>query len=170
MGINLARFSQATIERVAHESGLVLTAEQMREIAEVESACLVESKRMSFGESAAVRVIREFGASPFLAEDAAAESISKLTEAFYELREDYPASISDAEILELLGEVFNGDAAGDVSLAAALAGEALSGQLDYSTYEIADDDGNVYRWNPDEWCDDVMAIGWDGERWEDVDE
>ncbi|MBQ3300961.1 MAG: hypothetical protein IJH04_02190, partial [Eggerthellaceae bacterium] len=100
----------------------------------------------------------------------AAEVLVGLTEAFYELREGFPAFITDVEILESLADAFDGDAAGDVGLAAALASESLAGRLDYSTYEIADDDGNVYRWDLDEWHDDVTADGWCGERWEDDDE
>ena len=170
VGMNLARFSQTAIEKAACESGLALTADQVRDIMEAEGACLTESKRVSFGESAAVRVVRGFGESPFIAGIDAAEFIVKLIETFYDLREDLPAAITDAEILESLQESFDGAGAGDVSLAAAFARDELSRQLDYSTYEIADDGGNVYRWDPEEWHDDVMADGWNCERWEDVDE
>ena len=165
----LAKGSQAAVEKAACSSGLTLTAEQVRDIVEAESACLAECKRVSFGESAAVRLVREFAGSPFMSGNPA-EALLELTEAFYELREGFPASISDAEILESLADAFDGDAAGDAGLAAMLTGESLTRRLDYSAYEIADDDGNVYRWNPDEWHDDVTADGWGGERWEDVDE
>ena len=171
MGVDmiLAKGSQAAVEKAARGSGLTLTAEQTRDIAEAESACLVEYGRVSFGESAAVRVVRAFAESPFMSGNAA-EALLELTEAFYELREGFPASITDAEILESLADAFDGDAAGDAGLAAALASESLAERLDYPTYEIADDDGNVYRWNPDEWRDDVTADGWCGERWEGADE
>lgn len=165
----LAKGSQAAVEKTAHSLGLTLTAEQVRHIAEAESACLAEYGRVSFGESAAVRVVREFAESPFISGNAA-EVLVGLTEAFYELREGFPAFITDVEILESLADAFDGDAAGDVGLAAALASESLAGRLDYSTYEIADDDGNVYSWDLDEWHDDVTADGWCGERWEDDDE
>ncbi len=171
MGVDmiLARGAQADIEKAARGSGLTLTAEQVRDIAEAESACLVEYGRVSFGKSAAVRVVHEFAESPFMSGNAA-EALLELTEAFYELREGFPASITDTEILESLADAFDGEATGDAGLAAALTNESLTRRLDYSTYEIADDDGNVYRWNPDEWHDDVTAEGWCGERWEDVDE
>jgi hypothetical protein len=170
MAMNLVWVSQSALEKVAAESGLALTAEQVREIVEAEGACLSESRRVSFGESAAVRIVREFASLPFVSEDDAAKTIAELTESFYDLREDFPASTTDAEILESLREAFDGDAAGDAGFAAALAGEALSKRQDFSTYEIADDDGNVYRWDPEEWHDDITADGWCGERWEDVDE
>lgn len=170
MSMNLVMVSQSGIEKAASDSGLSLTADQVRDIAEAESTCLAECGRVSFGESAAVRVIRELGSSPFIAGDDTTRTLMELTEAFYDLREDFPASITDAEILELLGESFNGDAAGDVGLVVALASETLSRQRDQTAYEITDGDGNVYRWDPEEWCDDITANGWCGERWEDADE
>lgn len=168
--MDLARVSRVAIEGAARNVGLSLTAGQVRDIAEAEGACLAESRRVSFGESAAVRVVREFGASPFFAAGDAAQVVAALTETFYDLREDCPAAVTDVEILEQLRESFDGEAAGDVGLAAAQAGESLRGRLSCRAYEIADDEGNVYRWDPDEWHDDVTADGWDGERWEDADE
>ena len=165
----LAKGSQAAVEKAACGSGLTLTSEHARDIAEAESACLAECGRVSFGESAAARIVREFEKSPFMPGNAA-EVLLELTEAFYELREGFPASITDAEILESLADAFDGEAAGDVGLAATLTSESLVRRLDYSTDEIADDDGNVYRWDPDAWHDDVTADGWYGERWEDADE
>lgn len=168
--MDLARVSQAALERAVRETGLSLTVEQVRDIAETEIACLTACERISFGESAAVRLVREFAASSFIVESNAAEVVAELMEAFYELRETFSASITDVEILEALRESFDGDAAGDVDFAALLAADLLSKQLDYSTYEIADDDGNVYRWDPEEWHENVTADGWYGERWEDIDE
>lgn len=170
MAMNLAKVSQSSIGKAAGESGLSLTTDQVQDIAEAESACLAECGRVSFGEIAAARIARELGASPFVSEDNAVEALVKLTEAFYEIREDYPASITDIQIIESLGEAFDGDAAGDAGLACSLAGEALAKRMGYSTYEIADDDGNVYRWESEEWHDDITADGWYGERWEDADE
>ena len=165
----LVKGSQGDIEKAARGSGLALTAEQVRDIVEAESACLVEHGRVSFGESAAVRIVREFAGSPFMSGNAI-EVLLELTEVFYELREGFPASITDAAILETLADAFDGEASGDAGLAAVLTSESLSRRMDYSAYEIADGDGNVYRWDPDEWHDDVTADGWCGERWEDTDE
>ena len=169
MGMNLARVTRAALERVARESGLSLTVEQVRDIAETERVCLAECGRLSFGESTAVRIAREFASSPFIAGNGAEDTLMELVETFYELREDFPATVTDTEILEALRKTFDGDAAGDAGIAVAMAREALSERLIYEAYEIADADGNVYRWNPDEWHDDVMANGWYGERWEDAD-
>ena len=166
--MNLTNVSHTTIQSVARDAGFSLTERQARHIAEVESDCLDERKRVSFGEHAAVRIVRAFAESPFIVGGDMAMPFVELVEAFYELREDFPATITDAQIVESLEEAFNGEAAGDASLAATLAGEALSKQLNCSIYEIADDEGNVYRWDPEEWRDDVTARGWCGECWEDA--
>lgn len=170
MDLILTGLSQSGIVAAARDAGLSLTAEQAREIAEVESACLAERRRVSFGESATARLIREFAASPFLSSGDEAATLMDLTEAFYELREDFPASTTDVEIIDALRDSFNGEAAGDVGLAAASANVQLSENDSSPVYEIADDDGNVYRWDPDEWHDDLYSDGWYGERWEDADE
>lgn len=162
--------TQLGIENAMRESGLTLTQNQVRFIAETEAACLAESGRVSFGESAAVRVVREFSESPFIFEENASKTLVELIEGFYDLRGDSPASTSDAEILEELLAAFDGEAAGDAGLAVSRAAEMLSGHQDHSTYEIADEGGTVYRWNPEEWRDDITADGWDGEKWDAADE
>ena len=115
----LIRLSQTSIERAAHEAGVALTAEQALEITALEHSCLTESGRVSFGKGAATQVIRMFASSPFIANEDAGQTFAELTGAFYELREDHPASTTDAEILDALKEAFDGEAAGDTDLAAA---------------------------------------------------
>lgn len=162
----LARLSQTNIERAAREAGVTLTKEQALEIAELEHGWLAECGRISFGEGASTRVIHAFASSPYIAGESAGQTLAELTGAFYELREDFPASTTDVEIIEALVAVFDGEAAGDTGLAAARTRESLASQQDYSTYEIADENGGNYRWDSDEWHDDIMADGWYGERWE----
>lgn len=162
----LAMASGSGIGKAAREAGLSLTQDQVREIAEAERACLAACGRVSFGEPAAAKLIRAFSNSPYLAGSDVVETLSGLTEAFYDLREDLPAQMSDAEIIEALQERFDGLAAGDVGLASALAREDLVSREAVDSYEIADDDGKVYRWDPEEWRDDVQADGWHGERWD----
>lgn len=170
MGMRLAIVSKSNIEQVAIESGLSLTEDQVRDIADTESACLSEQGLISFGKSAAARIVREFAVSPYIMENGAAKVLMELTQCFYEMREDIAASVTDDEILEVLFAAFDGEAAGDVGAAATMATESLKERVGLYAYEIVDDDGNVYRWDPGDWHDDVMADGWYGERWEDADE
>ena len=158
--------SARAIERAARDAGFRLTAQQAGELAEVERACLRDAQRVSFGATAAPALIGTFADSPCLAGAGAFETLSDLTEAFYDLREDFPAQTTDLEIIDALREAFDGDAQGDVLLAASLARDALAPRDCPPPYEIVDASGAVYRWDPDEWRDDIEAAGWDGECWD----
>lgn len=169
-GMNFNAVEQLGIASAMRESGITLTQDQVRFIAEAEAACLADSGRVSFGESAAVRVVREFSESPFIFGKDTSETLIEIIEGFYDLRGNFPASISDTEILEEILAAFDGDAAGDVDLAVAIASEELLRHRGHSTYEIADAGGTVYRWDPEEWRDDITADGWNGEKWDAADE
>ena len=166
MDMVMARMSECAIERAAQDAGFRLTTQQVGELAEVERACLQEAQRVSLGATAAPVLIEALVGSPCLTGADAFETLSDLTEAFYDLRGDFPAQTTDLEIIDALKETFDGEAQGDVPLAASLARDALAPRDGLPTYEIADDFGAVYRWDPDEWCDDIAAAGWDGERWD----
>ena len=170
MDMALEAFSRSGVLKAAHDAGITLSAEEARAIAASEGTCLAACGRVSFGESAAIRLVRMFGDSPFLAGVTIGSTLMELVEAFYSLREDFPATITDEEILEALRDTFDGEAAGDVGLALPRTRNSLAESQTNTAYEITDDDGKVYRWNPEEWHDDVMADGWYGERWEDIDE
>lgn len=161
----LATMMRCGLAEAARAAGFDLSAWEIEEISWAEEACLVESGRVCFGEGASVRIARALSGSPYLEGDAAG-ALASLIEAFYEIREDTPAQVTDQEIAEALREHFDGEAAGEVGLALALAREGLSASDSLLAYEIADEDGRVYRWDPDEWFDDVEADGWCGERWD----
>lgn len=73
--------------------------------------------------------------------------------------------MTDQEIVEALRDCFDGEAVGDVGLALSLSKDGLSSCEGIPAYEITDEGGLLYRWDPDEWLDDVTADGWHGERW-----
>lgn len=52
-----------------------------------------------------------------------------------------------------------------MGLALSLLKDSLSSCEGIRAYEITDEDGLLYCWDPDEWLDDVTADGWHGERW-----
>ena len=166
MGAMAVRMHRAQMERAVREAGLVLTPQQVGELAEAERACLTRARRVSFGATAAPTLIRAIAGSPCLTGVDALEQLMDLVEAFYDLREDFPAQTTDLEIIEALREGFDGEAQGDAALAASLAREALTARERQAGYEITDDHGRVYRLDPVEWRDDTEAPGWDGERWE----
>lgn len=160
------RMYGAQMERAVREAGLVLTPQQVDELAEAECACLTRARRVSFGATAAPTLVRVLASSPCFAGADVFEQLMDLVEAFYDLREDFPAQTTDLEIIEALREGFDGEAQGDAALAASLAREALAARERQAGYEITDDHGRVYRFDPAEWHDDTEAPGWDGERWD----
>lgn len=166
MDTMVTRMHGLQVERAVREARFDLTAQQVVELAEVERACLARAWRVSFGATAAPVLIGAFASSPCLTGADVFEQLTDLVEAFYDLREDFPAQTTDLEIIEAMREGFDGEAQGDAVLAASLAHEALAAQERQTSYEIADDCGHVYRWDPSEWRDDIETPGWDGERWE----
>ena len=146
------------------DTGCNLSNREVEEVVRTEAAYLAESGRVCFGEGVSARLIRAFSDSAYFTGDAA-NTLMDLVESFYELRDDLPAQVTDQEIVEALRDCFNGEAAGDVGLALSLSKDSLSSCEGIPAYEIADEDGLLYRWDPDEWLDNVKVDGWYGERW-----
>lgn len=152
------------------EAGIALSSTQVEALACAEREALAASQRVSFGPGALDALVTEFASSPYVQRENAESLLHELLAAFYELREDNAAHVSDQQIIGELKRAYNGEAAGSVELAASLAADALSAAAmhdELSAYELVDDEGRVYRWGPQEWHDDITAEGWLGERWED---
>ena len=146
------------------DAGCNLSNREVEGVVQAEAACLTESGRICFGEGASALLIRTFSDSAFFTGNVA-NTLMDLAESFYEMRDDLPAQVTDQEIVEALRDCFDGEAAGDVGLALSLSKDSLSSCEGIRAYEITDEDGLLYRWDPDEWLDDVTADGWYGERW-----
>jgi len=157
------------IVRAAEGTGLALTPEQARALAMAEERCCSDYGRVSFGPGVTPRLVRELAWSPQLAGPDATRLIQGLVEGFYALRDERPATVTDQEIAEALARAFDGEAAGDAGLACEIAGQALGTDVS-QPYVITDDEGRVYRFDGRAWEEDLLADGWYGERWEDVDE
>ena len=165
----------STARKALSEAGLALTEAQVAALTHTEREALRQAERVSFGPGALDALVTEFASSHYLQRESAGACMEQLLLAFYELREDFPTSTSDQEIIQALKHAFDGEAAGSAELAASLAADELGtgeagceGEL--AAYELIDDEGRVYRWDPDEWHDDITADGWMGERWEDSNE
>ena len=151
----------STARKALSEAGLALTEAQLAALTHTEREALRQAERVSFGPGALDALVTEFASSHYLQRESAGACMEQLLLAFYELR--------------ALKYAFDGEAAGSAELAASLAAEALStgeggNEGELAAYELVDDEGRVYRWDPDEWHDDITADGWMGERWEDSNE
>lgn len=146
------------------DTGCNLSNREVEEVVRTEAACLAESGRICFGEGASALLIRAFSDSAYFTGNVA-NTLMDLVESFYEMRDDLPAQVTDQEIVEALRDCFDGEAAGDVGLALSLSKDSLSSCEGIRAYGITDEDGLLYRWDPDEWLDNVKTDGWYGERW-----
>ncbi|MDO4798251.1 MAG: DUF6323 family protein [Coriobacteriales bacterium] len=156
--------------------GLVLSANDMRMLANRRAQSLLNAERVEFGMPALVRIVEEIATSPYLAQATLAMDLATLQDAFYAVRTEMPAQVPDSEIAQGLRGCFDawhGDAAEVASLAPE---EVMAFSAEYQrvidaqrseAYRIADDQGRVYVFDPAEWDYDEWADGWDGEKWGD---
>ena len=173
LGRRFARLTPTAREALA-EAGLVLTHEQLAIIEEAERAAAAEAERVSFGRSAADRIVTELADSPFIVRDRADRSFADLISAFYDLRDAVPSEVTDQELTERLRDAFNGEAAGDADEAHALVRDALHREffIDLEEdYELPAGDERVPcrddgRWAEGQWADNVTIPKWHDEHWE----
>jgi len=157
------------------KASVTLTYEDERMLAERRAECLAAVERVEFGTPAVVAIAQAIKSSPYLTQENAAATLAHLQDAFYELRDELPVDVPDAEIVEALHRCL--DELGDASEVAAMpADELMSYSEEYARMQdlergaacrIVDDEGRAYTFDPAEWDYDETAPGWDGERWAD---
>ena len=151
--------------------GLSITREDARMLAERRAKALAETERVEFGTPAIVEVAGALAGSPCLVQQNVADALAVLQDAFYAIRDELPANVSDAEIAEALRGCL--DAWGDADEVASMPTEEVmlfSGEYARTVedkgdggYRIVDDEGRAYTFDPSEWDYDEHADGWDGE-------
>lgn len=163
------------INRGLGAGGLCVTSEEARLIADSRAEMLSEVERVEFGTPAIVSIAEAVATSSCLSQGSFVDDLVGLQSAFYRVRDELPAEVPDAEIVD----AFRGclDARGGVDLMAFLdAEEIMRYSEDYLSavdsdakdeYRIVDDEGRAYVFSEDEWAYDEQAAGWDGERWTD---
>ena len=156
-------------------AGITVSREDALALAARREEILLELERVEFGQPAVLSLAEALAGSPHLAYADAADTLSRLQDGFYALRDELPVDVPDAEIVEaLLGCL---DELGDAAeLAATPADEVMAHSPAYVSareaeeamaYRIVDDEGRTYSFGPTEWEYDEFAPGWDGERWSD---
>lgn len=135
---------------------------------------LAELERVEFGTPSIVTVAEAVASSPCIAQENVAESLAKLQDAFYEVRDELSVRVSDVQIAQALRRCLDewGDAADVASIlpkeVLAYCDESVREQERAgSEYVISDDQGKAYVFDPSEWEYDECAPGWDGEGWAD---
>ena len=82
--------------------GLALDAQAVAAIAARRSAALAETGRVELGESAVPKLVTAFCDSPYLQQEEFAETIGRLTEAFYEYKNEDRDRMTDDELITCL--------------------------------------------------------------------
>lgn len=157
------------------QAGVSITYEDVRMLAERRAESLAAAERVEFGTPAVVTIVRAVKSSPYLTQENAAATLTHLQDAFYELRDELPVDVPDAEIVEALHGCL--DELGDAFEVAAMpVDELMSYSEEYVRMQdlerevecrIVDDEGRAYTFDPAEWDYDEAAPGWNGEGWAD---
>ncbi|MBO7674460.1 MAG: hypothetical protein J6S63_05570 [Atopobiaceae bacterium] len=178
----LARPTLADVETTLSEvnarlaaGGLSITSEDARMIAARRTEALAEVERFEFGVPAIVLLAEALATSPNLSQRDVAHDLAELQDAFYAIRDELPTDVPDYVIAEALRGCL--DAWGDTAEVASMPPvEVMRFSDEYarmaetgvsSEYQIVDDEGRVYSFDPEKWDYDEHANGWDGERWDD---
>lgn len=92
----------AAAARTAERYGLVLSGADMAQIARQRTAALTETGRVELGESAVSKLVSAFCDAPYLLQEEFAETIGRLTEAFYEYKNEDRGRMTDDELIACL--------------------------------------------------------------------
>ena len=102
--------------------GLVLSQEQMQQLAQLRTQALRSSGRIEFGEGILPKLVRAFCSSPFIQQADWAQTLAELQMAFYHFKNESGDTLSDDELIEAMAKLFNGRAQGSIDF---LLGTAL---------------------------------------------
>ena len=110
---------------VSREYGLVLTAEDAKELSEIRERSLKDNERLEIGLGAMEGIIRRFSKSSFINQENYAYVIAEVTDLFYYIKTETDDRISDNELLDELYLRFEQRCRGSVDLLLGREGEIL---------------------------------------------
>ena len=130
-GLSLFSFSQELIQKQAVEEvlssnetssrfGLVLTEQQALRLVSTRMQALKNTGRVEFGGGVIDKLIFAFCDSPYIGTQNYEETLHELVDLFYYYKNELPGTFSDAELIELMKNAFNGPCAGSLELLAGL--------------------------------------------------
>ena len=102
--------------------GLTLTAEDAAMLTETRRDALRTAGRVEFTGGAVEKIVTEFAASPYIAQDSFAATLAALTELFYTFKNETSDLIGDEALIKYMRREFDGECRGSVD---ALAADAL---------------------------------------------
>ena len=113
------------LNEVSREYGLVLTAEDAKELSEIRERSLKDNERLEIGLGAMEGIIRRFSRSSFINQENYAYVIAEVTDLFYYIKTETDDRISDNELLDELYLRFEQRCRGSVDLLLGREGEIL---------------------------------------------
>ncbi len=99
---------------VLEKYGLTLTEDDMEQLVDSRRDALHANGRVEFGGGILPKLIEAFVDSPFLNEENLVDTLSELQTLFYDFKSEYDETISDDELVEMMKDIFNGRAQGDL--------------------------------------------------------
>ena len=113
------------LNEVSREYGLVLTAEDAKELSEIRERSLKDNERLEIGLGAMDGIIRRFSRSSFINQENYAYVIAEVTDLFYYIKTETDDKVSDNELLDELYLRFEQRCRGSVDLLLSREGEIL---------------------------------------------
>ena len=96
--------------------GLILSADEVREIVAARAESLHDSARIEFGEGIAAKLVLAFADSPYLTQDNYARTIADLLVMFDTFKNELHDTYNDRELLTFMRNAFDGECAGSTEL------------------------------------------------------
>ena len=94
--------------------GLVLTEEDVRELAEERRVCLAEQQRVEFGPGILEKLADAFCDSVFVGREDFAQTLGQLQSIFYRYKNESMDRWTDDELIGLMKEAFEGECQGSL--------------------------------------------------------
>ena len=98
------------------EYGLILSREDAKILAEADKDEIAVTDRVEIGETAAVKLVKKFSRSSYIAPDDYAEVLAQLLEVFYEAKEESLDVLTDDEVIDVMFEFFEGESGGSIEV------------------------------------------------------
>ena len=157
MGFELITFASGLIQKQATDEvikcndytaryGLVLTAEQAKELVETRSHSLSQNGRIEFGGGVIDKIIKEFCDSPYISMHNYTQTIHELIEIFYYYKNDTLDSVSDEDLIKHMKTAFDGICQGSLDLLSGRELDRLARNIrfgynaDYSEDDLSEDE------------------------------
>ncbi|MEF3327810.1 DUF6323 family protein [Oceanobacillus oncorhynchi] len=119
--IQLSQNSNAVMELVrlndkTKERGLILTPDDAKTLVVSRNKVLRDHARVELSIGVLKELIEVFSTSPYMDQEHYVDTLNELQEIFYYLRNETEDKFSDAKLIQLMNESYNGSCAGSIEL------------------------------------------------------